>query len=265
MIVTLLTDFGLLDHYVGTMKGVILGEAPGASIVDLGHDVAAGDIEAGAFSLLATYPYFPADTVHVVVVDPGVGSERRVIAVEAAGQRFVGPDNGVFSYLLDREPGARVFHVTADRFFRTPVSTTFHGRDIFAPVGAALARGVEPMTLGPSISDARRLLPLTPRVEPGGRVFGRILHVDRFGNCITNLAAEHLGSGALRVRGKSGAVEVAGLRRQYAGAAVGTPFLIEGSTGFIEISLNGSSAAALLGIESGAEVEVEVDEGPIRQ
>lgn len=262
MIVTLLTDFGLLDHYVGTMKGVILGEAPGASIVDLGHDVSPGDITAGAFSLLAAYPYLPAGTAHVVVIDPGVGSDRRVIAVEAAGQRFVGPDNGVFSYLLDREPAARVFHVTDDGFFRTPVSTTFHGRDIFAPLGAALARGVEPERLGPPIRDARRLASLSPQVEAAGRVLGRVLHVDRFGNCITNLAVEHLGSGVLRIRGENGAVEVAGVRRQYAGAAAHTPFLIEGSTGFIEISLNGGSAAALLGIESGA--VVEVDEGPIR-
>lgn len=254
-LVSLLTDFGLRDHYVGTMKAVLLGSAPGVSIVDLGHEIAPGDVEAAAFSLLAAYPYFPVGTVHVVVVDPGVGSERRVIVVEAAGQRFVGPDNGVFSYILDREQGATVREVTERRFFRPAVSTTFHGRDIFAPLGAALARGVDPATLGPPIGDARRLPPLDPMIS-GDRIRGRVLHVDRFGNCVTNLSEPLLAGGVVRLRGRGGELELLEIRTTYAGAGPGVAFLIVGSSGFVEISVNAASAAEALGLSRGDPVEI---------
>ncbi|HEX6924884.1 MAG TPA: SAM-dependent chlorinase/fluorinase [Longimicrobiaceae bacterium] len=254
-LVSLLTDFGGRDHYVGTMKAVLLGSAPGVSIVDLGHEIPPGDVEAAAFSLLAAYPYFPAGTVHVVVVDPGVGSERRVIVVEAAEQRFVGPDNGVFSYLLDREPNAVVREVTERRFFRPTVSTTFHGRDIFAPLGAALARGVNSATLGPPVADPRRLPPLEPHLS-GDRIRGRVLHVDRFGNCVTNLTEALLADGAVRVHGRGGEIELREIRTTYAGAIPGAPFLIIGSSGFVEVSVNGASAAEALGIRRSDPVEV---------
>lgn len=254
MIVTLLTDFGSRDHYVGVMKGVILADAPGAALVDLSHEVEPGSVEQAAFALLAAYPYFPVGTVHAVVVDPGVGSERRAVVVEAAGQRFVGPDNGVFSYLLEREADAVVREVTDLTIARTPLSNTFHGRDLFAPAAAALAAGRDPADLGALVEDPVRLAPLTPSRGPNGLAAGRILHVDRYGNCVTSLTLSDLGNAKAPALAAAGSI-VRGLRRQYEGAGGGEPFLVEGSTGFLEISVNGGSAAAVLGIRTGDPVE----------
>ena len=258
MIVTLLTDFGLADHYVGVMKGVILSTDPRITLVDLGHDVPPGEIEGGAFGLLASYSWFPRGTVHVAVVDPGVGTTRRPIVAVAGGQLFVAPDNVLLGYVLEREPGARVFHVTQEGCFRQPVSTTFHGRDVFAPVGAALATGVPPESLGPEISDAVRLAPLRPIDEGEGRLRGRVLQVDRFGNCVTSFTPRDLGpraEGGFRLH--AGASEIRELRRHFAGAPPAAPFAIWGSSGFLEIAVNGGSAAAVLGLGTGHEVRLE--------
>src|SRR5215207_1942260 len=165
-VITLLTDFGTADYFVGAVKGAILSVNPAATIVDITHEIPPQDVAAGAFTLLATYKTFPAGTIHVAVVDPGVGSTRRPIIVSANEQFFVGPDNGLFTYIYDREPSPRTFHVTADRYFRPEPSTTFHGRDIFAPVAAALSNGVAPEEFGPEIDDEVRLAPsLEPVVQ----------------------------------------------------------------------------------------------------
>jgi hypothetical protein len=252
MIVTLLTDFGGADHFVGVMKGVILKADPRISIVDLGHEIPPGDVREGAFALLASYKYFPSGTVHVAVVDPGVGSDRRPIVVDAGGQRFVGPDNGLLSYLLEREAGARAVWIRNEQFFLHPVSATFHGRDIFAPVGAALATGTDLDSLGSEVEDPLRLPSLRPRVAPDGSRVGTILHVDRFGNCVTSLTPDDVtdtDEGKVRLGVAGGAITA--LRRHYAGALPGEPFAILGSTGFLEISINGASAAAALGLKAG--------------
>ena len=261
MITTLLTDFGLADHYVGVMKGVILSVDPRITVIDLGHDVPPGEIEGGAFALLASYRYFPEGTVHVAVVDPGVGTARRAIVATAAGQLFVAPDNGVLGYVLEREPAARVFHLTDEKWFRHPVSTTFHGRDVFAPVGAALATGTPPESLGPEIADALRLGPLRPAADADGTLRGRVLHVDRFGNCVTSFTADD--SDARSDRGfrlRAGAGEIRELRQHFAGGRPGAPFAIWGSSGFLEIAVDGGSAAAVLGLGTGHELRLEAGE-----
>lgn len=252
MIVTLLTDFGTADYFVAAMKGVVLGRAPGARLVDVTHEVPPQDVAAAAFTLLAVYRDFPPGTVHVVVVDPGVGSARRALVASAGGQRFVGPDNGVFSHVLDREPGARVWRLDDPRHFRHPVSATFHGRDVFAPVAAALAAGAEPESLGSEVRDPVRLAPIAVRRDPDGTVHAAVLHVDRFGNCVTTVRPGDLPAGpAGAVRLSAGGREVRALRPHYAGAEPGEPFAIWGSAGFLELSTDGASAAELLGVRRG--------------
>ncbi|HEU0252672.1 MAG TPA: SAM-dependent chlorinase/fluorinase [Pyrinomonadaceae bacterium] len=250
-VITLLTDFGTADYFVGAVKGAILSVNPHAVIADITHEIPPQDIEAGAFTLLAAYPTFPAGTIHVAVVDPGVGSARRAIIVEAGKQFFVGPDNGIFSYIYDREPSQKIFHVTAEKYFRRPTSSTFHGRDVFAPVAAALSKGIKPEALGSPISDEVRLRDsLTPGVARNGDVQGRIIHIDRFGNCITNLTRESLGErSVLVVNGK----RITTFREFYDGAGK-APFAIWGSAGFLEISVNGGSAATALKVERGEAV-----------
>ncbi|HET6980137.1 MAG TPA: SAM-dependent chlorinase/fluorinase [Pyrinomonadaceae bacterium] len=235
-IVTLLTDFGTTDYFVGAVKGAILSVNPNAVIVDITHEIPAQDIEAGAFMLLASYTTFPAGTIHVAVVDPGVGSNRRPIIVSANGQLFVGPDNGIFSYICDRE---QTFHVTSEQYFRPHPSSTFHGRDIFAPVAAALSLGVAPEQFGPLIDDAVRLPSLETPL--------RIIHIDHFGNCVTNITRETYTGKSLTINGKT----ISGLRKFYGEANPGELFAIWGSAGFLEISVNGGSAAQILGATRG--------------
>jgi S-adenosylmethionine hydrolase len=240
--ITLLTDFGTSDYFVGAMKGVILSINPQAVIVDITHEIPAQDVAAGAFTLLAAYDTFPSGTIHVAVVDPGVGSVRRPVVVTAGNHLFVGPDNGIFSYIYDRDASFDVFHITAAEHFRHPVSNTFHGRDIFAPVAAALSTGVNPSTLGPRISDPVRL---SSPVQP------QIIHIDRFGNLITNITHEQFEPGMrLSVNGK-----VISTFRSFFGENVGAaeePFAIWGSAGFLEIAVNGRSAAEVLGVKDGS-------------
>ena len=238
-VITLLTDFGTADYFVGAVKGAILSVNPNVSIVDITHEVPAQDIETGAFLLLAAYKTFPAGTTHVAVVDPGVGSSRRPIVVSASDQFFVGPDNGIFSYVYDREPSHQAFHVTAEKYFRSEPSSTFHGRDIFAPVAAALSIGVTPEQFGSLLNDAARL----PALETPPR----IIHIDRFGNCVTNISRETYKGESLFVNGR----KISALRNFYGEAAPGEVFAIWGSAGFLEISVNGASAAQILGAKRG--------------
>ena len=259
--ITLLTDFGTADYFVGAMKGVILSVNREESIIDITHQIPPHDIRAGAFTLLAVYETFPPQTVHVAVVDPGVGSSRRPILVTSRNYLFVGPDNGLFSYICEREREVRVFHLTNEKYFRTPVSHTFHGRDIFAPAAAAAATGVAPTTLGGQITDYVLLPPLTPVRERDGTLAASIIHIDRFGNCITNitrpdLAGEAFARGArLVVNGNE-----IGSFRHYFAEGEDTPeelFAIWGSAGFLEIAARCRSAAQMLKAERGHSVLVK--------
>lgn len=257
-VITLLTDFGTADYFVAAVKGVILTSNPLVSLVDITHEIPPQDIEAGAFALLTCYRDFPKGTVHVAVVDPGVGSSRRAIVVKAGSHYFVGPDNGLFSYVLDREPKHKTFLITKSKYFREAGSSTFHGRDLFAPVAAALAEGVKPREFGPRIEDEVRLAPLTP-VTRDGEIEGRIINVDHFGNCVTNFTSSDVPDGSqltLRVNEKV----VAAFRQFYAdeNESKDQIFAIWGSAGFLELSVNGGSAAERLGAKRGDPVIASV-------
>ena len=261
-LITLLTDFGGRDSYAGVLKGVIAGICPEAAVVDVTHEVPPQDIRAGAFHLLVACPYFPAGSVHLAVVDPGVGSDRRLIAVEAGGHFFVGPDNGLLRWIVERLAGDswRAVELTEPRYWLVPaseVSRTFHGRDIMAPVAAHLAAGVGLGRLGRPIG-ALAGAPLPRPVRDGDRLWGEILHVDHFGNAITNIRREHFSEpgGALRV--DVGGYSVWGPVESYAGVGVGEPLVIWGSAGFLEVAVREGSAAGALGIGVGDPVVVRV-------
>ncbi len=255
-IITLLTDFGTQDYFVGAMKGVILSANPAARIVDLTHDIPPQDIHAGAFNLLAAYRDFPLGTIHVAVVDPGVGSNRRPILIECADQFFVGPDNGIFSWICEREGDWRAHQLTNEKLFRHPTSKTFHGRDVFAPVAAALAKGAKPGEVGPPVNSIVELESLNPTTTNGGKIEGRIIHIDRFGNCITNLTAHHVDgdnrASQLRVNG----AEINSFREFFSEdpGAENELFMLLGSAGFIEIAARNASAANILNAHRGQSV-----------
>jgi hypothetical protein len=249
-LITLLTDFGTADYFAGAMKGVILSINPNAQIVDITHEIPPQDIHAAAFTLLAVYKDFPTQTIHVAVVDPGVGSARRPILASCGGQFFVGPDNGLFSYVLEREPPANVIHIQNQKYFRQPLSATFHGRDVFAPVAAALAMGVEPSQFGEEITDFARLESLAPVRLADGKIEARIIHIDRFGNCVTNIMNENVTREMIArgVRLSINEKEITSFRDFFAEESGGSDevFAIWGSAGFLEIaSLNTSAAQAL--------------------
>jgi S-adenosylmethionine hydrolase len=255
-LLTLLTDFGTADYFVAAMKGAILSMCADCQIVDLTHDIAPQDIHAAAFTLLAACQSFPSGTIHVAVVDPGVGSARRPVLARCTGQFFVGPDNGIFSYVWERAQPEQVIHIQAQEFFRQPVSATFHGRDIFAPVAAALANGVESSRFGPEISDWVRLESLSPVSTADGIIHARIIHIDRFGNCVTNVSKEQVteemaAKGAqLSINGR----EIDSFRTFYAEAGADQSeglFAIWGSAGFLEIVARNASAAEVLDAKVG--------------
>jgi S-adenosylmethionine hydrolase len=256
--VSLLTDFGTSDYFVGAMKGAVLRVNPQALIVDITHEVPPHDIYAGAFTLMAAYRSFPEKTVHVAVVDPGVGSERRPILLVSRDYFFVGPDNGLFGYVYELEEQVRVFHLTNEKYFSEPVSATFHGRDLFAPVAGAVSVGVEPPELGREIIDYVRLESLAVRVAGTGQMEGAVIHVDRFGNCLTNITRECLTEEMLMkgARLLIGGREITSFRKFFAevGTDDGELFAVWGSAGFLEIAAFKTSAARLLGIERGEPV-----------
>ncbi len=253
-IVTLTTDFGLADHFVGAMKGVILSLEPRAHIVDISHEIAPYSVAEAAFVLAQAYGCFPPGTVHVAVVDPGVGTLRRPILAEAAGQFFVAPDNGVLSMVYAQERH-KVRAIAGEKYFRRPVSRTFHGRDIFAPVAAHLAHGVKPAQFGKLVSDYAREEFAEPVSSGELRWTGCILKIDRFGNLITNFASGEfpdLATSAFQMR--VGPRRITACLHNYAQGAPRELFVIAGSSGFLEISTNQSSAAKLTGCAAGAEV-----------
>jgi S-adenosylmethionine hydrolase len=255
-IVTLTTDFGTQDYYVGAMKGVMLAIAPRARLVDLTHQVPPQDLLAGAFVLRHAACEFPPGTIHLAVVDPGVGTLRRPLAARAAGQLWVGPDNGLFSFAFgDSERQIRaIVHpgLTSSRR-----SATFHGRDLFAPAAAHLAAGFPFEEIGPPVADPVCLEEMTPRRQ-AGRIRGQIIHVDRFGNLVTNIPAADLAGWekGLRIHLGSG-WELQGICRTYADVGPGRLLALIGSAGLLEVSVNGGSAARMLGIERRAPVIVE--------
>ena len=253
-VITLITDFGTADWFVGTMKGVIAGIAPAANVIDLTHDLPQGDLRGGAFALAAGCRFFPKGTVHVAVVDPGVGSRRKAIAVRTANGAFVGPDNGVLSWALGKEKVRAIHALEDETYFLRSVSQTFHGRDVFAPVAAHLSRGVPIKKLGPALSDFVRLAWPEPRQQRGG-FEGEVVYIDRFGNAITNL------EGKLLRESDAASCEVHAKRRWtcplrtfYQAVAPKNPVALVGSSGFLEIAVNGGSAEKVLGVRVGTRV-----------
>jgi len=259
IIITLTTDFGTQDHFVAAMKGAILSVAPRAAIVDVTHEVRAHDIQEGAFVLDEAWRSFPKKTIHVAVVDPGVGSRRRPLLVEAGGHYFVGPDNGIFALLCEREKKHVVRHVTNAKLFRHPVSQTFQGRDVFAPVAAHLARGVKPAAVGKRIDDYLKPYTLMP-VHTGKRFWtGQVLKIDRFGNLITNYRLEEFAAVRERPFQLQAGVQVLDqLGDHYAAMPFGQAFVIAGSSGYWEICVNQGDAARLLGLAVGAPLELRI-------
>jgi S-adenosyl-L-methionine hydrolase (adenosine-forming) len=257
-IITILTDFGLKDGNVGVMKGVIWGIAPSAQIADISHQISPQDVAEGALILARSAPYFPAGTVHLAVVDPGVGTTRRPIAARAGDQYFVLPDNGLLTLVLEKaEKEAQPFeivHLNRPKYRLPEVSHVFHGRDIFAPAAAHLAAGVPLSAMGSRINDPVRLnLPL-PQPAPDG-LRGQIIHIDHFGNLSTNIRQENLRDAqvlVVRLRG----VEVSGLARTFGERPVGELVALIGSTGNLIVSVVNGSAAERLGAQVGDEVEV---------
>ena len=255
--ITLLTDFGTADYFVPAVKGVILTLHPPAHIVDLTHDIAPQDVWAGAFTLGACYRTFPRGTIHLAVVDPGVGSARRPIVVAAGGHLFVGPDNGLFSYVYAREAQTRVYHATRTEFFRPQPSATFHGRDVFAPLAAWLARGVHPASFGPEIDDYARFEIPQPLIESHTNVItGEVIHVDRYGNCITNLTEREWPRDAVpqsfQLGGQLGGQPVTQHGTHFAQAARKDDlFAYVGSAGYWEVALWCASAAERFGFARG--------------
>jgi len=257
-VIALLTDFGLRDPYVGAMKGAILSACPEATLADVLHEVPAHDVLAGALALDAAYRHFPGGTVFVAVVDPGVGTDRRPIAVGAGRWLFVGPDNGLFTFVLDAHPSARVHLLANPLLYREPLSPVFHGRDLFGPVAGRLASGLPLEEVGPAVVDPVRLaLPPKSRTEDGWQ--GAVVHVDRFGNLMTNLLEADLR--ALAGRGLEGLeVSLGGRRlplvRFYSEVAAGEACALVGSSGRLEIAVNRGRADALAGGGPGTPVRV---------
>ena len=256
-IVAMLTDFGTRDHYAGSLKGVILSLCPEAVLVDISHDVPPHDILAGALELADCYKFYPAGTIFLVVVDPGVGSSRRGIAAEAGDYRFVAPDNGVLSAVFAECAPKRVVSLTERRYARPTISKTFEGRDRFAPAAAWLARGAEVKALGSAVRDVVRLDIPQPAQE-GDRVEGRVVRVDRFGNLVTNIPRAMIDRLALRgpILITAGSASMENVVETYAGVARGSVCALYGSSDHLEIAENGGSAAARLGLDVGAAVQV---------
>jgi S-adenosylmethionine hydrolase len=258
-IITFTSDFGHHDWLVGVVHGVVYEICPAARLVDLTHEIPPGQVERASFVLEAACPDFPAGALHLAVVDPGVGTGRRALAVRARGQFFVGPDNGLLEWALS-DPRAEAHALTEERWFRHPVSRTFHGRDVFAPVAAHLACGTPISSFGPRIADPVRL-PRPPVIPADGAIEGRVVFVDRFGNALTNLTAAVLAAAfpgtpedalEVRVAGR----RIAGISRSYADATVGTLLALMGSSGRLEIAQTGGHAASRFGIGEGDAVVV---------
>lgn len=257
--VALLTDFGTRDHYAGTMKGVVLTVCPDATIVDIGHDIPAHDVMAGALELAACYRYFPHGTVFLVVVDPGVGSSRRGIAADVGDYKFVAPDNGVLSAVFLESPPKKVVELTERKYARPTVSRTFEGRDRFAPAAGHLAKGITLVSLGRSIANYQTIDLPRPSVD-AGELIGEVLRVDRFGNLITNIDRrtfeQFAAGGPLAV--EIGGTEVPRVVATYTEAPAGELCALFGSTDHLEVAINAGDAASSLQLSRGAPARVRI-------
>jgi hypothetical protein len=256
-VIALATDFGSTDPWVGIMKGVILSRAPGATVVDVTHGIPPQDVLAAGLVLRHTIPYFPPGTIHVAVVDPGVGGARRPLCVETARALLVGPDNGLLSLAAPAPEVRRIVHLTDTRYFLAPTSATFHGRDVFAPVAAALATGTAPAALGTQVADMQRL-ELPPVERAGGRLRGTVVYVDRFGNLITNVSEEALAPFprshlSISIRD----VRLVGVASSYVAVEPGHPVAVVNSWGLLEIAVRNGSARAALDARVGDSLLVE--------
>ncbi len=262
-IITLTTDFGTRDAYVGTMKGVILTIAPDVTLVDITHQIAPQDVRQGAFRFASSVQYFPSDTIHVVVVDPGVGSARRPIALRVGETVFIGPDNGVLTpavqACLAAQPEALLLAIHLDRpeFWLPAVSQTFHGRDIFAPCAAHLARGIPFESLGGPIDDWIRLASAAPTYRADGSIVAHVQDIDGFGNIILDVSDEILrGADRSHISITLGGRSVRGVRRAYADVPPGELVALVGSTGYLEVALREGNAARDCAIRTGDEALV---------
>jgi S-adenosylmethionine hydrolase len=264
-IVTISSDFGLQDEYVGVMKGVILSISPAVSIVDVTHEIDAQDVVQAAFLIPSFYRFFPPGTVHLVVVDPGVGGERDILGVSHQGHVFIAPDNGVLTLLMDREKSDSIVRITNAEYFLNPVSGTFHGRDIFAPVGAHIINGLALKDLGLKVesADIIHLENLKCRLSESGELCGRIISVDRFGNLITNIDLEALtafgrpeSNNRLRIR--ISAHQIQGLSDCYSNGPRGEPLALVGSRNYLEIAVNCGSAEKYFRAQKGDCVQVTI-------
>jgi hypothetical protein len=253
-LVTLTTDFGLADYFVAAMKGVMLETNPQLRFVDITHLVPARDIRSGAFTLSQAYRYFPPATIHLAVVDPGVGTARRALVASAGGHYFVAPDNGLISRVLEREPDAVVYEITADHYFRKPVSGTFHGRDVFAPVAAWVSRDVPLHQFGPPLADPVKIPPPTVKKLKDNLIQAEILAADQFGNLVTSLRPEDLANRSCKIL--AGQREISQFRATFGEGAAGEVFVVPGSTGYYEIVVRDGSAAAVLGLVPGKAIGV---------
>jgi S-adenosylmethionine hydrolase len=262
-IITLLTDFGTGAEYAGLMKGVILSINPSAVIVDITHQIDRHDIVQAAFTICSSYEYFPDGTVHLIVVDPGVGSERSLLALEMKKQIFIAPDNGVLTLLFNEGKISSLIRITNSKYFLASVSRTFHGRDIIAPVGAHLSGGIDLRKLGTEIDrrDAVQLDYLHARISENGELVGKIVGIDDFGNLITNidfnkLSEVYLTGQEKKIQIKIGSNAITGISETYASVQSKTPLAIIGSRGFLEIAVNKGNAALTLNTEKGDNVRI---------
>ncbi len=247
-LITLTTDFGLTDHYAGTMKGVLLTRCPGVHIIDISHEIPPFSIYSGAYTIDQAAPYFPPGTIHVIVVDPGVGTARKPLLLEALDQIFIAPDNGVLSMIVERDSTANAREITNCHLWLSNPSSTFHGRDVFAPVAAALASGkAKPGDVGPLLNELELLSDLHPREIKSGQWQGRLLSIDHFGNAITNFSAAKFSIVASRRFSlQVGKHRVTTFQDTFGDARNDLCFAYLGSSGYIELAVREASAAALL-------------------
>ncbi len=262
-VITLLTDFGIADEYVGVMKGVMLSICPSVSIVDISHQLEPQDIAQAAYMVPAYFDYFPEGTIHIVVVDPGVGSQRAILAVHFRKHFFIAPDNGVLSLLLRDQKSDTIIEVNTSEYFLEPLSTTFHGRDIFAALGAHMACGTEIEALGcrRQIEDLVRLTDLTCQVTEKSELIGKIVSIDRFGNLISNIDTRQLhafcqAEPSRQIHITIGSLTIRGMAKTYADVSSEEPLALIGSRGYLEIALNCANAQKQLKARRGDRVRI---------
>lgn len=294
-VITLLTDFGYQDAYVGIMKGVIAGINPLASIIDICHNVPPQDIFSGAYLLYTAYKYFPKDTIHVAIVDPGVGSKRDIICIKTKDYFFLVPNNGLLSSIVQEEKPKGIFRVTNNKYFLPTTSDTFHGRDVFAPVAAHLSLGIKPQLFGIKINQLALLDIPKPTSKKTGLLEGQIIYIDRFGNLITNIKREHIAqyslnqtqnkdqwsedrsqtSDTLKKTSKKkiplpcntiettiGKKKITGLYKTYTDAKPGEPLVLVGSAGFLEVSVNQGNAREYFTVDKGSKIIIKSNQSP---